>query len=231
MERLLVILFLSFPLNMGVIAQSVIVNPDGTHSTVHGNVIVNPDGTHSTVHGNVIVNPDGTHTIVNNSIWNKSSKDNKKRVSSFAWDSYNNGTYTRKAFPVRQYNKATLSNRSIVFDIPFSFVFNNTIDYLQDNGYFIRSLDKQSGFIQARIYLESKKLFSAKDGERRTLNFIIRPSKEHKTIARLTIYLEDRNFGGDNLSRTYYYEDKGICNDESVYQEVSQGLQDYLSEE
>jgi predicted aconitase with swiveling domain len=46
----------------------VIVNPDGTHSTVHGKVIVNPDGTHSTVHGKVIVNPDGTHSTVHGKV-------------------------------------------------------------------------------------------------------------------------------------------------------------------
>ena len=52
-------------------AQHVIVNADGTHSTVHstgnGNgVIINSNGTHSTMHttGNgsgIIVNPNGTH--------------------------------------------------------------------------------------------------------------------------------------------------------------------------
>jgi len=51
-----------------VVGQTVVVNPDGTHSTVHGNVIVNPDGTHSTVHGNVIVNPNGTHSTVHGNI-------------------------------------------------------------------------------------------------------------------------------------------------------------------
>ncbi|GHT58950.1 hypothetical protein AGMMS50239_04520 [Bacteroidia bacterium] len=62
MRILLMICFIVFVTD--VIGQTVIVNSDGTHSTVHGNVIVNPDGTHSTVHGNVIVNPDGTHSIV-----------------------------------------------------------------------------------------------------------------------------------------------------------------------
>jgi hypothetical protein len=42
----------------------IIVNPDGTHSVVHGDVIVNPDGTHSVRHGNVIVSPNGRHSTV-----------------------------------------------------------------------------------------------------------------------------------------------------------------------
>lgn len=46
----------------------VIVNPDGTHSVVHGNVVVNPDGTHSPIHGNVIVNPNGTHSVVQGNV-------------------------------------------------------------------------------------------------------------------------------------------------------------------
>jgi hypothetical protein len=48
-------------------AQSVVVNSDGTHSTVHGNVIVNSNGTHSTVHDNVIVNSNGTHSTIHRS--------------------------------------------------------------------------------------------------------------------------------------------------------------------
>lgn len=47
-----------------VVHGSVIVNPDGTHSTIHGNVIVNSDGTYSTIHGPVVVNPNGTHSIL-----------------------------------------------------------------------------------------------------------------------------------------------------------------------
>ena len=52
--------------------NTVVINPDGTHSVVinHGttSTIVNPDGTHSTAIKNgsttTIVNPDGTHTVV-----------------------------------------------------------------------------------------------------------------------------------------------------------------------
>jgi len=55
-----------------LVAQNVVVNPDGTHSIVIDNgstkTIVNPNGTHSTVIDNcstkIVVNPNGTHSIV-----------------------------------------------------------------------------------------------------------------------------------------------------------------------
>jgi hypothetical protein len=46
----------------------VIVNPDGTHSVVHGDVVVNPNGTHSVIHGNVVVNPNGTHSVIHGNV-------------------------------------------------------------------------------------------------------------------------------------------------------------------
>lgn len=64
-----VVLFLAFNWMQ---AQTVQVNPDGTHTVIHEGetttVEVNPDGTHSVIHHNkensVRVNPDGTHTIL-----------------------------------------------------------------------------------------------------------------------------------------------------------------------
>ncbi|ASK32532.1 hypothetical protein CEY12_21660 [Chryseobacterium sp. T16E-39] len=56
-------------------AQTIVVNPDGTHSTVIDTgatqTIVNPNGTHSTIVGTgmtkTVVNPDGTHsTLIDN---------------------------------------------------------------------------------------------------------------------------------------------------------------------
>lgn len=55
--------------------QTVIVNPDGTHSTMISTpgaatgIVVNPNGTHSTVintstNSSLIVNPNGTHSTV-----------------------------------------------------------------------------------------------------------------------------------------------------------------------
>lgn len=59
-------------------AQTVIVNPDGTHSTMISTpgaatgIIVNPNGTHSTVintgaNSSLVVNPNGTHSTVTKS--------------------------------------------------------------------------------------------------------------------------------------------------------------------
>lgn len=54
-------------------AQSVVVNPDGTHSVLidHGggtSIAIHPDGTHSVVvnHGavDIVINADGTHSVV-----------------------------------------------------------------------------------------------------------------------------------------------------------------------
>ena len=72
MKRFLCILALVLAIHSYSASQSVVVNPDGCHSTVHqhGNtaVVVNPDGTHSTVHHHghtaVVVGPDGSHSTV-----------------------------------------------------------------------------------------------------------------------------------------------------------------------
>jgi hypothetical protein len=54
------------------IAQSILVNPDGTHSVIHDHgatsIVVNPNGTHSVLFNNgstsIMVNPDGTHSAI-----------------------------------------------------------------------------------------------------------------------------------------------------------------------
>ncbi|HTN21681.1 MAG TPA: hypothetical protein VL125_14455 [Pelobium sp.] len=66
MKQMRTFLFITF-ISYGAFAQSVIVNADGTHSTIIDNgatkTIVNPNGTHSTVIENgetkIIVNPNG----------------------------------------------------------------------------------------------------------------------------------------------------------------------------
>ena len=69
--KLLAVLFFAM-LSSGLYAQSIIVNPDGTHSVVHehgdNQVIVNPNGTHAVIMGSgtskIMVNPDGTHSLI-----------------------------------------------------------------------------------------------------------------------------------------------------------------------
>ncbi len=71
MKRL-ILLILSFVSLRIAVSQSIIVNPDGTHSTIFHNgntsTIVNPNGTHSPVfhNGNIstVVNPNGTHSTI-----------------------------------------------------------------------------------------------------------------------------------------------------------------------
>lgn len=99
-------------------------------------------------------------------------------------------------------------------------VFDKTIDYLQDKGYFIQSLDKQAGFIQAKVFLTSGGLFSAKAGERRTMNLILRPA-DNNTDVTLNIYVEQVYLSSSGR----YYEDKGILNDTAVYKGILAELQ------
>ena len=62
---------LSFIICATLQSQTVVVNPDGTHTTVINNgttsIAVLPDGTHATTvtTGNIvtIINPDGTHSV------------------------------------------------------------------------------------------------------------------------------------------------------------------------
>jgi len=82
---LLLMLFVAFE---NVKAQTVIVNPDGTHTIVIDNgptkTIVNPDGTHSIVIDNgstkTIINPNGTHsTVIDNDSTKTIDKRQKKK--------------------------------------------------------------------------------------------------------------------------------------------------------
>lgn len=106
-------------------------------------------------------------------------------------------------------------------------VFDKTVDYLQEHGYFIRRLDKEAGFVQAKVFVDHKKLLSVKAGERRTLNFIVRsdaPSDgRQRSKITLCIYREDYNRGGGD-SHFYYYEDRGVSDDMSLYTPVLEGL-------
>ena len=72
MKKLLCSLTFMFFILCCALAQSVIVNPDGTHSILFDNgatsTLVNPNGTHSVIFNNgntsTVVNPDGTHSTI-----------------------------------------------------------------------------------------------------------------------------------------------------------------------
>jgi len=70
-RQLIVSVFVLF-IGHYAIAQSILVNPDGTHSVIHDHgatsIVVNPNGTHSVLFNNgstsIMVNPDGTHSTI-----------------------------------------------------------------------------------------------------------------------------------------------------------------------
>lgn len=84
-----------------IIQAQIVVNPDGSHSVVHGSVAINPDGTHSVIHGSVVINPNGTHSIlVGSNILNPDG-----RMSTLLGDDNNdNGQFPFKAKPVNRRN-------------------------------------------------------------------------------------------------------------------------------
>lgn len=55
---------------------------------------------------------------------------------------------------------------------------------------------------------------------RRTLNFIIRPIKENQSNLSLNIYYEEKYFGGDSKNDTYFYEERGVSEDASIYKTI-----------
>jgi len=101
--------------------------------------------------------------------------------------------------------------------------FDKIIDYLDVKDIFIQSVDKQAGFIQAKVFTKQGKALSAKAGERKTMNFILR-TEGNKTKVTLSIYMEQYYFGGNSSTRSYYYEDKGIMTDASVYRNFLNAL-------
>lgn len=100
-------------------------------------------------------------------------------------------------------------------------VFDKIIDYLQTTDMFIQSVDKQAGFIQAKVFLKDNKFLSAKLGEKRILNFFLRATA-NKTRVMLNIYSEYYYYGGNYNA---YSEDKGVVKDASVYKDILSNLQ------
>lgn len=104
-------------------------------------------------------------------------------------------------------------------------VFQKTIDYLLEHDYFIANADRATGFIQATQFVSIRKALSAKSGEQRTYNFFIRPGdEEHTSTVRLQIHIATKMFGGDIHNKTYHFKDDGISKDQSLYDEVLEGL-------
>jgi hypothetical protein len=107
--------------------------------------------------------------------------------------------------------------------------FNKALSYLETHNYFIEAVDKASGFIRAKVYQKNNKVFSAQIGERRTISFLFRPSGS-ETLLSLNIYSEILNRGGNTSNVVSYYEDKGILDEPSTYQNLIIDLKKSITE-
>ncbi|MGJ1445034.1 hypothetical protein ACR79S_08825 [Sphingobacterium spiritivorum] len=125
-------------------------------------------------------------------------------------------TFLSLSLPGQQIN--TFQQRSVA--IPADSTFTKSIQYLHNNGYRLTAVDRPSGFIQIRTYIKHNKIFSAKMGEWRTLNFLIQPEDPNQAIIALNIYQVDKIFGGDIHNKTAYDEDNGLSDDPKLYQEI-----------
>jgi hypothetical protein len=105
------------------------------------------------------------------------------------------------------------------FSFSMDSCFNKSLSYLETHNYFIEAVDKASGFIRAKVYQKINKVFSAQIGERRTISFLFRPSG-NESILSLNIYTEILNRGGNTSNVVSYYEDKGILDEPSIYQNL-----------
>ena len=106
-------------------------------------------------------------------------------------------------------------------------VFNQCIDYWFSMDYFILSIDQNAGFIQAKKFTPINKVFSFKNGDKETYNFLIRPVSSNTSKITLSIYLETQYYSGSD-SKVFYYEDKGISQDEMLYTKTLNNLFDYI---
>jgi hypothetical protein len=116
------------------------------------------------------------------------------------------------------------SFKTITLTLGIDSTFDEVIDYLETKDVFIQSLDKQAGFIQGKVFIKNKNVLSVKAGEKRTMNFFLK-QVGNQTQVTLSIYMEQYYFGGNSSSRSYYFEDKGIMTDASVYQGILSELQ------
>lgn len=129
--------------------------------------------------------------------------------------------YIATAFAQKESDDAAL--KAIIVNVEKDSAFDRVVDRLLETDFVIRSVDKDAGFIQARVFFKDRRILSARKGERRTLNFVLRPNRSGTKIV-LQIYSEDYRFGGDVGNRNYYYEENGIIEDAAIYQEILEDL-------
>ena len=127
-----------------------------------------------------------------------------------------------------QKDKKEADAKSIIVDVDADIAFNKTVDYLWNNDYFLMFLDKQTGFIQAKILVKKGvNIFTGKADERLTLNFLIKPIAENESRIMLDINREQKwtiEHGNDS------YSDKGKLDRLSVYENVLNDIKNSLQE-
>lgn len=114
--------------------------------------------------------------------------------------------------------------------------YTKSLEYLHNNDFFILTLNKSSGFIQAKKFIKTEKIFSNKQGERLTLNFLITPLNQEESKITLVIYKEtgySEILSGKEIktSSFSYYEDNGISTDASFYEQVLSELEENIQAE
>ncbi len=109
--------------------------------------------------------------------------------------------------------------RTKTIQISADSAYTKVVQALHESGYYIAQLDRPSGFIQTSIYLKNKSLFG-REGDKRILNFLISPLPDGRAKIVLNIFLIERHRGGSNDSPNYYEEDKGIIQDDKIYQQM-----------
>lgn len=96
-------------------------------------------------------------------------------------------------------------SRDLYINLPPDSVYYKTIHLLQEKGYFILSLDKQSGFIQAKTYTHDNKILSDRMGDRRIYNFFIYSTEPNFSQLSISIYLE-RSYRSSVQGGWVYYD-------------------------
>lgn len=108
-------------------------------------------------------------------------------------------------------------------------VFDSTVDFLIDSDYFIKSMDRNAGFIQVKIIDKSKKILSTRRGQRTTFNLVLRPTEVAlTTLISLQANVEELVWNGEVDADMYYYKDEGRVRDSRIYEELLDVLQEYF---
>ena len=127
---------------------------------------------------------------------------------------------------------ADTSYNTVNLPIDRDIAYEKVIDFIQNSEYFIVSLYRESGFIQAKTFREYKKTLSSKDGERITLNFVVHYMIPRSSKIVLSIYREEFfSANSADSASTYNYRELGVSEDRSLYKEILDRIKQYIKKE